>query len=459
MTQAKEPNRLLAAVMQQAAVTNKGLAARIRAEAARSGVNITPDHTSVKRWLDGMRPHEDTVRCIAAALGAKLGRLVTHDEIGFGAPTTIDLSRDAVLYPPESSRTVDLLDGLTAADAGDAPAIRSTAWDSASVPGVITGYLFSAPRWQEFGEAHSGHSGKADRIRATVRSLTQLDFQYGGGHSRRLLLTYWRAEIIPALRDTRGSAQLDIFAAAADAAAVLGWSAYDAGYHGAAQRYYTQGLRLSQEAGDAVMGGQILSNLSHQANYLGNYNEAVHLARAAQSATLGRASKTVNSMFLAMEARALASLGDARGSANALNRAEQDFANRQGTEDPEWISYFDALELAGEAAHCFRDLGHALKTQQFAAQAVDPLLTPARTQSFISIVHADGALAAGNLEQAVSLAAQSVELAGSLQSSRQLRYIADFGQSLAAGGHLGHRAVRDFAETLTDSALAAHFRG
>jgi hypothetical protein len=43
----KVPNRLLEAAMKQASVTNKGLAARVRLEAARSGVDISPDHTSV----------------------------------------------------------------------------------------------------------------------------------------------------------------------------------------------------------------------------------------------------------------------------------------------------------------------------------------------------------------------------------------------------------------------------
>ncbi|MFI5935947.1 hypothetical protein [Actinoplanes sp. NPDC051494] len=462
----KVPNRLLEAAMTQAAVTNKGLAARVRAEATRAGVNIAPDHTSVKRWLDGSQPQDDTIRCIAAALGAKLGRVVTYDEIGFGSAATgsgLDLVQDATLYPSEPSRAIDLLDGMTAADLGDDSAVLSTPWDPATAPSIITGYLFSTPSWQDSPDLESGSDGRADRIRATVRSLTALEFQYGGGHTRHMHLSYWRSEIIPALKSARGRptpAQRDIFAAAADAAEVLGWSAYDAGHHGAAQRYFTQGLRLARDAGDPLMGSQILSNLSHQANYLGNFNEAVHYARAAQNAALGRTSRTVSSMLLTMEARALASLGDAAGCATALNRAEREFANRQGAEDPPWIYYFDALELAGETAHCFRDLGHAAKTQLFAAQAVDRLLTPARTQSFISIVHADGALAAGNLDEAVSMAARAVDLAGSLQSSRQLRYLADFGKSLTAGKYLGHPSVREFTETLQAKAptLMTHFR-
>jgi hypothetical protein len=62
-----------------------------------------------------------------------------------------------------------------------------------------------------------------------------------------------------------------------------------------------------------VLGARLMSSLSHQANYLGQFQDALQLARAAQSAAAGRATPTVLSMFLAMEARALASLGDAAG--------------------------------------------------------------------------------------------------------------------------------------------------
>ncbi len=134
----------------------------------------------------------------------------------------------------------------------------------------------------------------------------------------------------------------EIFGAAAEVAQLLGWSAYDAGRNGAAQRYFMQGLRLASEAQDPVLGGRLLSNLSHQANYLGRYSEAVQFARAAQTGAAGRATPTVNAMFLAMEARALASSGDARMCAQVLNRAEQAFAQRDPTEDPAWIRYFDA---------------------------------------------------------------------------------------------------------------------
>jgi hypothetical protein len=110
----------------------------------------------------------------------------------------------------------------------------------------------------------------AARIRTVAQQLMDLDFQYGGGYVRRMLLFYFQSEIVPLLREPHpGPVRREIFASAAEVAQLLGWSAYDAGRHGAAQRYFMQGLCLAQEAEDVVLGGRLLSNLSHQANYLG----------------------------------------------------------------------------------------------------------------------------------------------------------------------------------------------
>lgn len=449
----KEPNKALARVVAQAGVSNKGLASRIRAEAKRRGIEASPDHVSVKRWLDGTRPHDDTIRCIAAVLSAKLGREVSFAELGYELkPQSArdDVIEDGTRYPADSARAVELLDTLTTADMADSPEVMRSSWVSETAPSVITSYLFSSPTWQDAPEPLiTANAAAAERIRAFTRHLMDLDFQYGGGHVRRVLLFYFRSEIVPLLHERHSETiRREIFGAAAEVAQLLGWSAYDAGRHGAAQRYFMQGLRLAREAEDSVLGGRLLSNLSHQANYLGRYNEALQFARAAQTATTGRATATVNAMFLAMEARALASGGDSRTCAQVLHRAEQAFEQRDATKDPAWISYFDALELAGEAAHCFRDLGQPRETEMFAGQAIDPVNTPPRTRAFISMVSAAGTLRAGNLDEALSLANEALGLTGSLQSSRYVRYLTDFHQSLAEG-HARDPAVRKFTELLT----------
>lgn len=450
----REPNRLLAAVMEEAGISNKSLATRVRAEAEKIGLTVSTDHVAVRRWLDGVRPHADTIPCIASALSAKLGRKITTVEIGFdleSAPESGGVDEGA-LYPERSDQAVDALDTLTSADMSDSPTLAAAGWVSTTAPNVITGYLFGEPQRIAYA-ATLDEVGKdiAGRIRSTVRYFMDLDFQFGGGHTRRMLLFYWRTEIVKALRQNYpGAVRREIFSAAADAAEVLGWSAYDDGRHGAGQRYFIQGLRLAREANDHLMGGQLLANLSHQANYLGNFSDAIQFARAAQAATAGRAPATVNAMFLTMEARALASIGDARGCAEALHRAEQEFDRSNPDEDPEWISYFDALELAGEAAHCYRDLGKPIETQQFVAHAIDAIRTPPRTRAFIDMVSAAAALSAGELHQAVSIATSAINLAGGLQSSRYVRYLADFHKSLTAK-HATHSSVREFTELMRAS--------
>jgi hypothetical protein len=271
--------------------------------------------------------------------------------------------------PADSGHAVTSLNSLASADMTDRPEVAQASWLSGTAPGIITDYLFLSPAWHHDGEplTHAPNTA-ATQIRVVAQHLMDIDFQFGGGYVRRMLLHYFQSEIVPLLRKPHPEpVRREIFGAAAEVAQLLGWSAYDAGRHGAAQHYFMQGLRLAAEAEDPVLGGRLLSNLSHQANYLGKYDEALQFARAAQASARGRASATVTAMFLAMEARALASRGDAQLCGRALNLAEQAFARRDPSTDLQWIGYFDELELAGEAAHCFRELGQPRETQMFAA--------------------------------------------------------------------------------------------
>ena len=101
-----------------------------------------------------------------------------------------------------------------------------------------------------------------------------------------------------------------------------------------------------------------------------------------------------------------------------MNRSNAD-------EDPGWIGYFDRAELAGEAAHCFRDLRRPTETGEFSMLALPPGCPP-RTRAFINMVSATAALHAGHLDEAVDGVRTAVALAGSLKSSRYQRYVRDF---------------------------------
>jgi hypothetical protein len=145
----------------------------------------------VKRWLDGTWPHDDTIRCIAAVLSAKLGREISFPEIGYEVTpqrSQIDVVEDGARYPAEAARAVELLDTLTSADMADSPEVMRSDWDSQTAPSVITGYLFSSPIWQDGQGSLITADAAAERIRVFTRHLMDLDFNYGGGHVRKVLL-------------------------------------------------------------------------------------------------------------------------------------------------------------------------------------------------------------------------------------------------------------------------------
>ena len=428
---------------------------KVTATRIQLGLSYEEFAASLSRLLS-WEPSEDLIRSWERMTAPPPGDVVAACEVlsppepAPQQPAKSDFIEDGARWPDNPGEAVDRLDVLAAADMAGRPEVEQATWVSETAPSVITGYLFSSPTWQREEEPLAAATNiAATRIRTVAQHLMDLDFQFGGGYVRRMLLFYFQSEIVPLLRESHPSPiRREIFASAAEVAQLLGWSAYDAGRHGAAQRYFMQGLRLAREAEDVVLGGRLLSNLSHQANYLGRYSQALQFARAAQASAKNQATPTVAAMLLAMEARALASSGDAKMCVRVLNLADQAFGRRDPQIDPHWIGYFDELELAGEAAHCFRELGQARETQMFAAQAIDPIATPARTRAFISMVDAAGAFKAGNLDEAVAHATNAVRLTDSLQSSRYVRYVTDFHKSLTEQ-HATNPAVREFTGILT----------
>ena len=285
----------------------------------------------------------------------------------------------------------------------------------------------------------------ADAIRATGLHLMNLDFRLGGGATRRLLSFYLSTDVLPVLRqDHPGPVRQAIFSAVAELIEILAWSAYDDGHHGAAQYYFVQGIQMTREVGDRALGGTLLGNLSHQANYLNRFDEAVRLARSAQDEAGRQSSSTVRAMLLAMEARGLANRSDERLCTDAIRKAE----NLLAVDDPAapvWINYFDEWELLGEAAHCFRDLGRVDQAVEFADQAMRGNTVPERTQGFLTMVSAQATLQANELDHAVDLAMKSMDLVGPLQSNRYIRYVRDF-ESVLVDRHPDHQLTDLFVE-------------
>ncbi|WP_405017071.1 regulator [Kitasatospora sp. NBC_00070] len=296
--------------------------------------------------------------------------------------------------------------------------------------------------------------GDIAAIRAVGDLFRALDHAYGGGHARQALVRYLESEAEPMLRGRYGE-QIGraLFGAVADLTRLAGWTSFDIAAHGLAQRYFVQALRLSQAAGDRVLGGYVLTTMSQQAVHLGHGREAIQLARVAQQGVGAAAAPTVQSLMHAAEARGHALLGDVRSCTTALVRCERALGvARPNDELPSWARYFDEAQLADEFAHCYRDLQQWRPAAQHAEKSLR-LRAPAYARSRIlcRLVLAGSRLGLGEIDDACSLATEALRAAGEMRSARTVEYLRDFHRRLTP--YRANQSARAFDEAARQSGV------
>jgi tetratricopeptide (TPR) repeat protein len=447
----REPNHRLATLMAEAGASNKGLAKRVRDTAARHGAHVGTTHVAVQRWLDGGGIQPQTAVFLAEALSGKLGRRLTPTDLGFPGLETSPPAAGTV-YAQSLPEAIGILDGLTRfRTEGQADTALLPEGD---VNSAVLSWLVSRPDGLATSSTSDGRRvGMRDvaAVRAAAEMFMQLDFRFGGGHGHKALRHYFREEVLPLL-GARCSERVGkaLFQAASEIAQLLAWTAYDTGNHTLANRYMIGTLRLTQVIGDRMMGARILTNMSHQANYLGQAPRAIRLARASVEGGRGQATPRAMALYSAHEARACSAAQDSSGAARAMNEAERFLERADSCDDPDWLSYMDEAELVGEFCHCFRDLGQGAEAVRYAERALE-LTDPkyARTLGFCRMVLAQSQLLNEELEAALSTASLAVECADALQSARFQRYVTDFQREVSA--HARNAAVQEFEVLVRDA--------
>lgn len=448
----REPNAQLIALMNEAGISNKGLAKRMRDHAERRGEPLGTTHVAVQRWRDGSGIQPKTAGVMAEVISAKLGRTIKPSDLGFFGPSAPPPSPEPAGYPGTVPDVLTMLNGLTG-ERPDPPADANLIVADADLSSAVLQWIVSRPDGIQADRPVQQRVGMRDihAIRTAAGMFMELDFKFGGGHGHKALRHYFRHEVLPLLSasysEKVGTA---LFGAASEIAQLLAWSAYDSGNHRLANRYLISTLRLTQVTDDRMFGARILTNLSHQANYLGNHAQAIQLARASLEGGRGRSTPRAMALFAAHEARALANAGDHHGAGRAMNEAERYFERAETSTDPEWLSYMDAAELQGEICHCLRDLKQRREAVEHAQRAVDRTDPKyARTLGFCRMVLAQSQLLNGELEAAVTTATMAVEEGDSLQSARFQRYVTDFQKEVSA--HAPNPAVADFNERVREA--------
>ncbi|MHA6760794.1 transcriptional regulator [Streptacidiphilus sp. PAMC 29251] len=451
---ARQPNERLQALIQEAGCSNAGLARRVNLCGAEHALDLRYDKTSVARWLRGQQPRGQAPAVIAEAIGRKLGRPVTVEEIGMADGKNLS-SSIGLHFAPTLSGAVEQACELWRSDVGRRDFLTGASVAASALVEPSRDWLITRPDAQvaRTGGARVGNADVA-AVRATTEMLVELDHRFGSGHVRPVVVHYLNSVasglLSGAYREETGRA---LFAAVARLTELAGYMAIDTGQAGLAQRYYIQALRLAQAAGDRAYGGYVLAaSMSHLAAALGNPREIAQLARAAQEGARGEATPTAMAMFYVAEARGHALLGDARSCEAVAGRAVEAMEHSRPEEDPEWIRHFDAAYLADELAHCHRDLDQPKQSARHAERALHGHPeTRVRRRAVDLVLLATAQLQLRDIEQACETGARAVELLSGLRSARGAEYLDDFRRRLEP--YREQRAVREFqARTLAEAA-------
>jgi len=451
----KEDNLRLRALLDEAAMSNKGLARRVVDLAATQGMTgVRCDHTSVLRWLTGEQPRPPVPELVAMVLSDALGRKVSETELGM---TPSNLPGDLGLQLPTNwPDTIATSTALWRADVQRRRFLANAVFTSAALPASALRWLTSPPA---DAPAASGlrRVGRADidAIRDLTHSFREMDNRLGGGKLRTAIVSYLDDHVARLL--TTGSYQQEtgrlLAAACGELSQLAGWVAYDSDEHGLAQRYLTQALAYARHAGDAGLAAEILAAQAHQALYLARPDEAIDLARAAQTAAVRHGSATLLTECLVMEAHGHAARDDAHACVVALAQAERTFDRAAREDDPAWLAYFDEAYLAARMAQCFRDLGEAGHSARYARRSLDMDGRYVRGRAFNLSLLATAHAAQGEPEQACVVGRQALDLTVRLTSARSVRYVRDLVRRLRP--RAGVPAVRDFTAEVCERLPAA----
>ncbi|MGW4117096.1 hypothetical protein [Nocardia sp. NPDC004711] len=424
-----QKNLRLKAIMDEAGVRPTGLSKRLKDYRPRDGsAPVKTSHTNLAKYLSGetARPDDRTCNALCAVLGELVGRPLSLPDIGY--EEAVEAPAGELVYPDSLAESVDAIGGLVELPVHASLLLCPPAWAD-----LLVKAMFGREPGAESPVGGRMNDIEVQAARDALDMFSSFDYRYGGGQSRSLVAKYLESTVVPNLRSTNPETPLgkEYFTLAAALTRLAGWTAYDVGEHGLAQRYLFHGFKLARAAKDFALCGRMLAGMSHQANFLGHYQDAVHLARGAAHISLGHATPTAMALFHAMEARGLASLGDEKGVTQALSMAEGYLARGNSELDPEWIKYFDEAELHAEYAHCFRDLGKPELAMNYAQSSIaEAGSLYVRSVLFVRTVFATAQIQSRELDEAIDIGIDIVDCVAGLNSHRLVCYLADFNTRL-----------------------------
>ncbi|MBV2364975.1 sporulation protein [Streptomonospora nanhaiensis] len=424
----RTPNVALQDLIALSGASHKALAHRINTLARQAGHATSYTHTSVANWVHrGMVPRPPGPALLAQALSERLGRRVDVNEIGLGSAVAMD--DDVGLSFPRS-----LPAALQAAGAF---------WSSMDrrdfLTATFTAAAFGPPalRWTtqraDPTAARRGHRriGRPDiqELEDLAEQARHTDSRFGGGSVGMSAVALCLRDVAAPMLSGDYTEEVGrrLFSAAAVLGRLAGWSDFDTGHHGRAQRHFIQALRMARAAGDVGLGGYILSCMALQSCLRGYHDEALDLIDAATAGTRNAAPPRVRAFLHLVEARVHGRARRPRAAGRALAVSEsllEQAAARTG-DDPSWIDFYTPERLAADAVEIHRDLDMPRRAHEWNARATMPVDRFARSYGIRLAVTASAHAQAGDVDAAAPALQDSIDVLSPVSSPRAWSYVHD----------------------------------
>ncbi|MGH3802398.1 MAG: hypothetical protein ACRDTD_20180 [Pseudonocardiaceae bacterium] len=366
-------NTALRALLEEAQMSNAGLARAVVSAAAREGRHLATTATTVRRVLNGAQPRWPVPRLIATVLTRRLHYEVTVTDCGFidREPTGED-PYDGLTCCGTLEGTVRTVVELSGRDMRRRKLLLGSVFSVAAFaePTLIA---LIVPPAQGTARTVGQRVGMTDVAALTeqVAQLSKLGGQFGSGRVREQVVLLLNREANQLLHgsypDKTGKALLS---GVAQATRLTGFMSADTGRDALAQRYYIQALDLAMRAGDRLYAGYVLATMSRMTVRIGENTPAEHdtvrygrqtvaLARAGLTITQGTATPALAAELHALEARGLALLGEANAARRAVLAAERLHESAHPGDGPPWQEgfFYSESELTSDLAVCLRGIG------------------------------------------------------------------------------------------------------
>lgn len=231
---------------------------------------------------------------------------------------------------------------------------------------------------------------------------------------------------------------------ASSLASMCGWYRFDQGQHYAAGKLWNAALSNAHTARDRDQGAGVLADFAYQAIWLGKPESAIE---PLSQALIHTRHPMARSALHLRRARARAAMGNTGACHQDLRAAEAMLLTDMPDPAPSWCRWMSTADLAVDSGQCLLDLG---RTEEARARIEEGLsLLPRsrdKTRGVFRTYEARSLLQAREVEQALAVSNESLEVAQRIGADRCVKLVRDLGPAFRPYGSVD--GVPEFLERL-----------